>query len=233
FSILLSMFIGSLGGLAQIKIKILLAYSGVINVSYLLLALLVNNLDGLVAFIIYIVQYSFTHFNLFASILLMSYYLFNFDSKEKYNNIIYGFNSYSPVEFIQQFVGLLNKNSYLAMAILISLFSLIGIPPLVGFFGKLYILIASLKSGFVLLSVGLIIFSLITTVYYAYVIKVISFDNSFKFNNLQLNYENNNQFSSCITYFISVITLFTILNFLHIDVLVQGAYILACNIFTL
>lgn len=59
------------------------------------------------------------------------------------------------------------------MALIISLFSLIGIPPLLGFYGKFYILISSLNKGYLLLSLGLILFSVVTTVYYAYIIKTL------------------------------------------------------------
>lgn len=222
-SILLSMLIGSIGGLSQIKIKILLAYSGVINAGYLLLSLLVNSQEGLVGFMVYIYQYSLTHVNLFFIILLASYYIiFNqSNSKSSNNNIL--LSILSPIEYINQLNGLLTKNSYLAIALIISLFSLIGIPPLIGFYGKFYILISSLNKGYILLSLALILFSVITTVYYAYIIKTVSF------NSVKWVSTGGNKLSPSITYLISTITLIILLNIYQIDNILQGAYIVAFN----
>lgn len=220
-TVFLSMLIGSVGGLSQIKIKVLLAYSGVINAGYLLLSLLVNTQEGLVGFIVYIYQYSLTHVNIFFVIFLASYYVAlnnNLDKKEGNNSIL--LSHFSPLEYINQFNSLLSKNSYLAMALIISLFSLIGIPPLVGFYGKFYILISSLNKGYIFLSLSLIIFSVITTVYYAYIIKTLSFKEiSFK--------TEGNTLSNSICYIVSTITLIILLNICQIDVILQESYIIA------
>lgn len=223
-SVLLSMLIGSLGGLSQIKIKVLLAYSGVINAGYLLLSLLVNTQEGLVGFIVYIYQYGLTHVNIFFVVLLASYYIvFNSNLIKSNSNNSILLSSLSPIEYINQLNGLLIKNSYLAMALIISLFSLIGIPPLLGFYGKFYILISSLNKGYLLLSLGLILFSVVTTVYYAYIIKTLSFSN------IKLTSTKGNNLSSSICYIISTITLIILLNICQIDTILQGAYILAFN----
>ncbi len=86
----------------------------------------------------------------------------------------------SPVEHLTQFSNLMYINSYLAVALIISLFSFIGIPPLIGFYGKFLILISSLNSGFYFISILLIICSVISSYYYASIIKVVAFGINYK-----------------------------------------------------
>lgn len=198
--ILISMIVGSFGALNVIKFKSLLAYSSLLNVSYMLLAIISNNNYSIISFIFYILQYSLTHINIFSIILLLPLYcninlLINNNNNSNNNNYNVMISKYSPVEYINQLKNLYVKNIYLCMALSISIFSLIGIPPLSGFYGKLLVLTSSLNSGYIFLSILLIIVSSVSTVYYANIIKVLSFDalnnyNLFKFN--IFNYSINN-----------------------------------------
>nr|YP_010996286.1 NADH dehydrogenase subunit 2 [Saccharomycopsis fibuligera]WPA89459.1 NADH dehydrogenase subunit 2 [Saccharomycopsis fibuligera] len=229
-SILLSMIIGSMGGLNQMKMKVTLAYSGVINAGYLLLALLVNSQEGMVGFIVYIYQYGLTHINLFFILLSTSYYMMynaniNNNSNNKGNSSML-LSTFSPMEYMNQLNGLLTKNSYLAMALMISLFSLMGMPPLMGFYGKFFMTISSTNKGYMTLSLALMLFSVVTTVYYAYIIKTVSFTKISNFITVVTSSEGN-KLSNSVTYVISTITLITLVNICQIDTMLQGAYILA------
>lgn len=188
FIILLSMIIGSIGGVNVIRIKTLLAYSSLLNVSYMLLAIIASNGYSYIGYIFYIIQYSITHINTFSIILLLPIY--------SHINILKGDNTsadgssknevmlskYSPIEYISQFRVLLNKNSYLCIGLCISLFSLIGIPPLSGFYGKFLVFVSALGNGYIFLSILLVIASSISTYYYGNVIKELCFDILDKYN---------------------------------------------------
>lgn len=143
--VILSLIIGSIGGLMQIKIKVLLTYSGILNGGYLLYTVLINSIDSIVAYIIYVLQYSLTHMNIFIIILLLPSILYNNNiimnsnntNNSNTNNIDQVYTSiFSPIEYINQFKLLISINPFINLALIISLFSLIGIPPLFGFYGK-------------------------------------------------------------------------------------------------
>ena len=80
------------------------------------------------------------------------------------------------LENINNYSGLLKKNSFLSFSFAIFLFSLAGLPPLSGFFGKLYILISAVESDLYLLAVIAVITSIISAFYYLRIIKVMFFD---------------------------------------------------------
>jgi NADH:ubiquinone oxidoreductase subunit 2 (subunit N) len=173
------MIIGSIGGVNVIRIKTLLAYSSLLNVSYMLLAIIASNGYSYIGYLFYILQYSITHINTFSIILLLPLYSHmnilkeNGGSSSKYEVML---SKYSPIEYISQLRVLLNKNSYLCMALCISFFSLMGIPPLSGFYGKLLVFISALGNGYIFLSILLVIASSISAYYYGNVIKELCFD---------------------------------------------------------
>ena len=85
-------------------------------------------------------------------------------------NIISSFNC-------KNFSGLLKRNAFLSFSFAILLFSLAGLPPLSGFFGKLYILISAVDKKLYFLAVIAVITSIISAYYYLKIIKVMFFDN--------------------------------------------------------
>ena len=94
-------------------------------------------------------------------------------------------------ENISDLAGLYKKHPYYSVLITIFMFSLAGIPPMAGFFGKFYIFIAAIESNLLILAIVGILASVISAFYYLRVIKVIYFDenkNSFEgFNSKSLN----------------------------------------------
>nr|WBP64246.1 NADH dehydrogenase subunit 2 [Cladonia arbuscula] len=178
FSSFLSLIIGAILGLTQFRIKRLFAYSTISHLGFILLALSINSLESVQAFIFYLMQYSISNLNAF--VLLVSigfslYPLINKDtSKIEYNNLPDSNNS--PIQLITQLKGYFDLNPVIALSLAITLFSFIGIPPLVGFFAKQMVLSAALDSGYVFLTLVAILTSVIGAVYYLNIIKQMFFD---------------------------------------------------------
>ena len=80
------------------------------------------------------------------------------------------------LENIRSYSGLLKKDSFLSFSFAILLFSLAGIPPLSGFFAKLYILISAIESKLYFLALIAVLTSIISAFYYLKIIKTIFFD---------------------------------------------------------
>jgi NADH-ubiquinone oxidoreductase chain 2 len=83
----------------------------------------------------------------------------------------------SPIQLVSQIKGYFNINPYISISLGVTLFSFVGIPPLIGFFAKQMILSAALDSGYVFMSLVAIITSVIGAVYYLNLIKQIFFFN--------------------------------------------------------
>jgi len=164
-SSLLSLIVGTIGGLTQYRIKRLLAYSTISHIGFLLIALVINSEESIESFLFYLIQYSLTNVNIFFIIIVFGS-LIHFQK-------LYPF---SPVQFISQLKGQFYINPLLGLSLAISLFSLAGIPPLIGFFGKLIILYAVTHNGYFFLAIIIIIVSVISAAYYLKIIKVIHFD---------------------------------------------------------
>lgn len=173
-------------GLSQFRIKRLFAYSTISHLGFILLALSINSLESIQAFLFYLMQYSISNLNAFVLLIGIGFslYPFSFSSKEEkskngplknqYNNLLDRNNS--PIQLISQLKGYFNLNPVLALSLAITLFSFVGIPPLIGFFAKQMVLSAALDSGYVFLTLIAILTSVISAVYYLGVIKQIFFD---------------------------------------------------------
>lgn len=123
-------------------------------------------------------QYSITNVNAFIILVTIGFSFYPFVNngplKNQYNNLLDRNNS--PVQLISQLKGYFNLNPVLALSLGITLFSFVGIPPLVGFFAKQMVLSAALDSGYVFLAFVAILTSVISAVYYLGVIGQIFFD---------------------------------------------------------
>ncbi|MDX1581942.1 MAG: proton-conducting transporter membrane subunit, partial [Alphaproteobacteria bacterium] len=80
------------------------------------------------------------------------------------------------VETIQDLAGLSKTRPGMALALAIFMFSLAGIPPLAGFFGKFYVFIAAIEAGLVLLAIVGVLLSVISAFYYLRIVKLMYFD---------------------------------------------------------
>lgn len=175
-SSLFSLIIGSVLGLTQFRIKRLFAYSTISHVGFILLALSINSTESIQAYIFYVLQYSISNLNAFIILVTigLSFYLYvNTQGSEEASNLTEKNNS--PVQLISQIKGYFYINAYLAISLAITLFSFVGIPPIIGFFGKQMILSSALDNGYVFMSLVAIITSVIGAGYYLNLIKQIFF----------------------------------------------------------
>lgn len=174
-SSLLSLIIGSVLGLTQFRIKRLFAYSTISHVGFILLALSVHSVESIQSFIFYLLQYSISNLNAFIILVSIGFslYIYVYEDKEDKENLIDKNNS--PVQLINQLKGYFHINPFIAISLSITIFSFIGIPPIIGFFAKQMILSAALDNGYVFMALIAIITSVIGAGYYLNLIKQIFF----------------------------------------------------------
>ncbi len=152
-----SMFLGAFAAIAQTNIKRLMAYSSIGNIGYALLGLAAGTQDGVHAVLVYFAIYLFMSIGTFAVILSMR-------------------RKGRMVEGIDDLAGLAKSNPMMALAMAIFMFSMAGIPPLAGFWGKLYVFRAAINEGLITLSVIGVLTSVVGAFYYLRIIKVMYFD---------------------------------------------------------
>lgn len=176
-SSLFSLIIGSVLGLTQFRIKRLYAYSTISHVGFILLALSVNSVESIQAYIFYIISYSVSNLNAFVILVTIGFSLYLYVYKdEKHNDDLIDQNN-SPVQLISQLKGYFYVNPYLALSLTITLFSFAGVPPLIGFFAKQMVLSAALSNGYIFMVLIAILTSVTSAVYYLSIIKNMFFYN--------------------------------------------------------
>jgi NADH-ubiquinone oxidoreductase chain 2 len=185
-SSLLSLILGSVLGLSQFKLKRLYAYSTISHIGFILLALSIHNVESVQAFFFYIIQYSLSNLNAFLLLVIIGYTLVEMRTKEEviastkheYKNYEKAIRNLSPVEYTDQLKGYFYSNPLIAISLSITLYSFIGVPPLVGFFAKQMVLSSALDNGYIFMSFVAILTSVISAVYYLYIIKHMFFEKS-------------------------------------------------------
>ncbi len=147
----LSMILGNVVALAQTSMKRLLAYSSIGQAGFVMIGLVVGTEDGYASMVFYLMAYLFMNLGAFIGVIL--------------------FSLRTGTDQISEYGGLYQKDPLLTLALSICLLSLGGIPPLVGFFGKIYLFWAGWQAG----AYGLVILGLVTSVisiyYYIRVVK--------------------------------------------------------------
>jgi len=174
-SSLLSLIVGTVVGLTQFRIKRLFAYSTISHVGFILLALSINSIESIQAFIFYLMQYSVSNLNAFIILISIGFSLYYYVNESNEYKQLDDKNN-SPVQLISQLKGYFEINPLLALSLTITIFSFAGIPPLIGFFAKQMVLSAALDSGYIFLALVAILTSVISGVYYLNIIKQIFFD---------------------------------------------------------
>jgi NADH-quinone oxidoreductase subunit N len=152
-----SMLVGSFAILNQRNIRRFIAYSTIANGGYSLMGLLMGNNSGVQATLLYIILYSITIFGFFCCLITLR-------------------NRGKTVETISDLSGLSTLYPGLTFVMVCFLFSLAGIPPLAGFFGKLYVFNAAIQGNFITLAIVGILTSVVTAGYYLWIIKVMTMD---------------------------------------------------------
>ncbi len=153
----LSLAIGNVTAIAQTNLKRMLAYSAISHMGFLLLGILSGSPEGYAAAMFYVIVYVLTALGTFGVMLLLSRDGFEAEDLDDYK----GLNQRSPW--------------YAAMMLLL-MFSMAGVPPVVGFYAKLSVLWAVIEAGHVWLAVVAVMFSLIGAFYYLRIIKLMYFD---------------------------------------------------------
>jgi NADH-ubiquinone oxidoreductase chain 2 len=260
-SSLLSLILGTIVGLAQIKIKRLLAYSTISHVGFILLALAISTEQSIESLIFYIIQYSITNLNTFLIIIALSYIFYNsviqnmflkLNTDKNNTNIKNIRNLNTDINFISEFKGQFFTNPLLSLSLSISLFSMAGIPPLIGFFSKQFVLYSAIQSGYYFMAIIAILVSVISASYYLKIIRLLHTEveeviikdtlieknknfNSNIFNSKQLGWINASNSESILTNFhsflISSLTLSILLFVLKPSIILSSIRILSISIF--
>ncbi len=157
FAGILSLFIGNFLAIAQTNIKRLLGYSAVSHVGFICLALLVAPKVGYVPALTYALIYSGMTTGAFGVVLFMS-------------RAGYELNDLDDLR------GLSERSPMIAFLFMLLLFSMAGIPPMVGFYAKLVVLQALIETGWLWLAVLAVLFSILGVFYYLRVIRIMYFD---------------------------------------------------------
>jgi NADH-ubiquinone oxidoreductase chain 2 len=122
-------------------------------------------------------QYSISNLNAFVILISIGYSLYYFtNNSDEYKELVDKNNS--PIQLVSQIKGFFYINPVLALSLAITIFSFVGIPPLIGFFAKQMVLSAALDSGYIFITLIAILTSVISAVYYLNIIKEVFFDKS-------------------------------------------------------
>ena len=147
FLAVVSMFVGAIAAIGQTDIKRLMAYSSISHMGFALMGLSAGTAQGVEAMLIYMAIYVTMNIGVFAFILSMS-------------------KDGRPVTEISSLNSFSFKEPTKALAILLLMFSLAGVPPLLGFFGKYAVLVAAVDAGLTWLAIAGVIASVIGAYYY-------------------------------------------------------------------
>jgi NADH-quinone oxidoreductase subunit N len=153
----ISMLLGALAAIGQTNIKRLMAYSSIGHMGYALIGLAAGTQAGVQATLVYIAIYVVMSFGAFACIIAMR-------------------RKGAQVETIADLAGLSTQRPGYALALAVLMWSMAGIPPLSGFFGKLYVFSAAINAGLTALAIIGVLTSVIGAFYYLRVVKVMYFD---------------------------------------------------------
>lgn len=152
-----SMFLGAIGAIGQNNIKRLMAYSSIGHVGFALVGVAAGTAEGINGVAIYLAIYLVMGVGTWGCILAMR-------------------QQGAMVEGINNLAGLSRTHPQLALCLAIFMFSMAGIPPLAGFFGKFYVFMAALNEGLYTLAVIGVLTSVIGAFYYIRIVKIMYFD---------------------------------------------------------
>ncbi len=157
FIAILSMVLGAFAAIWQTNIKRLLAYSSIGHVGFALVGLAAGSTDGVRGIAIYMAVYLVMTAGTFCCVLAMR-------------------QNGRMVEDLTDLAGLSRNAPLMALALAIFMFSMAGIPPLAGFFSKLYVFLAAVDAGLYTLAVIGVLTSVVAAFYYLRIVKIMYFD---------------------------------------------------------
>ncbi len=165
----LSMLFGSIVAISQSNIKRMLAYSSIAHAGYMLIGLAAGNHEGIAGVIFYLAAYTFMNLGAFGIVALI-------EGKDESN-----------LE-ISSYAGLASRSPMLAAMLAIFMFSLAGIPPFAGFFGKYYVFISAVKAHLTWLAIVGVLSSVISVYFYLRIVVLMYFKEA----ETELSLENSN-----------------------------------------
>ena len=163
---ILSIGIGNITAIAQTNIKRMYAYSTISHIGFILFGLMSGTLNGYASSLFYVISYMFMTLASFAVLIMMSRK--NFDCQT-----------------LEDFKGLNKRNSWYAFLMLITMLSMAGIPPTIGFYAKFMVLQAAFDAGFAGFVVYAVLMALVGMFYYIRIVKLLYFDEKKLKNNIE------------------------------------------------
>ena len=163
---ILSIGIGNITAIAQTNIKRMYAYSTISHIGFILFGLMSGTLNGYASSLFYVISYMFMTLASFAVLIMMSRK--NFDCQT-----------------LEDFKGLNKRNSWYAFLMLITMLSMAGIPPTIGFYAKFMVLQAAFDAGFAGFVVYAVLMALVGMFYYMRIVKLMYFDEPKLKNNIE------------------------------------------------
>ncbi len=152
-----SMLLGAFAAIGQRNLKRLMAYSSIGNMGYALMGLAAGTQDGVEGVLIFLVFYMIMTVGVFVCILSMR-------------------RPEGMVERVEDLAGLSRTHPFMAYTLMVLMFSLIGVPPLAGFFGKWYVFLSAVEAGLVPLAIVGVLTSAVAAFYYLRIVKVMFMD---------------------------------------------------------
>ena len=153
----MSIAIGNFSAIAQTNLKRMLAYSTISHIGFMLFGLMSANANGIISSMFYISTYVLMTLAAFGMIVLLS---------RK------GFEA----ENLADLKGLNQRSPWLAFIMLITMFSMAGVPPTIGFYAKFTVLQAAWQAGFVYPVVFAVLMAVVGAFYYLRIVKLMYFD---------------------------------------------------------
>jgi NADH-quinone oxidoreductase subunit N len=178
-----SMVLGSFAALRQDNIKRLLAYSSVANIGYLLIPVAIGSVAAISSGLVYLVVYIVATLGVFAVISLVQ-------------------NENEDLEKISDLGGLAKSNPVIALCLATFMFSIAGIPPMAGFFGKFLVFKEAMAGGYITLAIIGVLASVVSCFYYLRIIKVMYFDSQNA--NYKINLENSASIKILLVFIMSI-----------------------------
>ena len=194
-----SLFFGAAGAFTQRKIKRFLAFSSVVHVGFLFLAVATATLLGLFSAFFYLFLYTVISFGFWSL-------MFSFSS-----SAFSGYSSRGTVRYLQDFGFVFKENTALFITLVILVFSMAGIPPLAGFYSKMFVFFSLFcDSDLHFSSFVVVCLSMFSVFYYLRFVKIVSFENftySSHFDSVLFYYTDFWFFSAFVTsFFIAIIS---------------------------
>ena len=154
-----SMILGAFAALRQTNIKRLLAYSSISNMGYILVALSIGTQTAIESAVLYLIIYMIGSIGIFAVLSMVQ-------------------NKDGDLEQITDLSGLARSNPVIATALAILMFSIAGIPPMAGFFGKFFVFKEAVLAGYITLAIVGVVTSVVAAFYYLKIVKVMYFEDT-------------------------------------------------------